>query len=211
MIRIAIVDDQSWIINGLSMMINMQEDMTVVWTADNGREAVLKTTTDQPDLILMDIRMPSMNGVEATKWVRKEYPDIKVLILTTFNEDAYIFETLKAGASGYLLKDAPPETLLEAIHEAIKGGTIIEPSIASKVVQNITVIDGVMQNTIRETLTSRELEIAQMISQGLSNKEISELLFLSEGTIKNHLTSVLEKLNLRDRTQLAILMIKNQI
>lgn len=211
MIKIAIVDDQSWIINGLSMMINMQEDMAVIWTADNGKEAVLKTTADQPDLILMDIRMPSMNGVEATKWIRKEHPDIKVLVLTTFNEDAYIFETLKAGASGYLLKDAPPETLLEAIREAIKGGTIIEPSVASKVVQNIAVVDEAVQNKIRETLTSRELEIAQMISQGLSNKEISTLLFLSEGTIKNHLTSVLEKLDLRDRTQLAILMIKNQI
>ncbi len=138
-------------------------------------------------------------------------PEIKVLVLTTFNEDAYIFETLKAGASGYLLKDVAPEELMDAIRKAIDGGTVIEPSVASKVVKNITTVDEAVQRQIRESLTSRELEIATMISQGLSNKEISDILFLSEGTVKNHLTNVLDKLNLRDRTQLAILMIKNHM
>lgn len=211
MIKVAIVDDQKLIINGLSMMVNLQPDMEVIWTADHGKEALLKITSAQPDLILMDIRMPEMNGVEATSLIKRDYPETKVLVLTTFNEDNYIFETLKAGASGYLLKDVPPEELLDGIRKAIKGGTVIEPSVASKVVKNLSRIDENAQNEIKAKLTSRELEIARMISEGLSNKEISELLFLSEGTVKNHLTNVLEKLGLRDRTQLAIMMLKNQM
>ncbi|GAU76281.1 response regulator transcription factor [Fusibacter sp. 3D3] len=211
MIKIAIVDDQKLIINGLSMMVNLQPDMEVLWTAEHGKEALFKITSAQPDLILMDIRMPEMNGVEATALIKRDYPDTKVLVLTTFNEDAYIFETLKAGASGYLLKDVPPEELLDGIRKAVKGGTVIEPSVASKVVKNLSRIDENVQNEIREKLTTREFEISKMISEGLSNKEISELLFLSEGTVKNHLTNALEKLELRDRTQLAILMLKNQM
>ncbi|MBF4693127.1 response regulator [Fusibacter ferrireducens] len=211
MIKVAIVDDQKLIRNGLVMMVNLQSDMQVVWTADHGKEALLKVASSQPDIILMDIRMPEMNGVEATALIKKDYPETKVLVLTTFNEDDYIFETLKAGASGYLLKDVPPEELLDGIRKAIKGGTVIEPNVASKMVKNLSRIDENTQNEIRMKLTPREFEIAKMISEGLSNKEISELLFLSEGTVKNHLTNVLEKLKLRDRTQLAILMLKNQM
>lgn len=211
MIKIAVVDDQNLIVNGLSMMIEAQEDMEVVWTAGNGLEAQTKVGVCQPDIILMDIRMPEANGVEATKHILESHPEVKILVLTTFNEDAYIFDTLKAGASGYLLKDSPPSELMDSIRKVIKGGIVIEPVVATKVVHQINAADIGQGREIIEKLTARELEIAKMISQGMSNREISDAIFLSEGTVKNHLTSILEKLNLRDRTQLAIIMLKSHL
>ncbi len=211
MIKIAVVDDQNLIVNGLRMMIEAQEDMEVVWTAGNGLEAQTKVGVCQPDIILMDIRMPEANGVEATKHILESHPEVKILVLTTFNEDAYIFDTLKAGASGYLLKDSPPSELMDSIRKVIKGGIVIEPVVATKVVHQINAADIGQGREIIEKLTARELEIAKMISQGMSNREISDAIFLSEGTVKNHLTSILEKLNLRDRTQLAIIMLKSHL
>lgn len=211
MIKIAVVDDQNLIVNGLRMMIEAQEDMEVVWTAGNGLEAQTKVGVCQPDIILMDIRMPEANGVEATKHILESHPEVKILVLTTFNEDAYILDTLKAGASGYLLKDSPPSELMDSIRKVIKGGIVIEPVVATKVVHQINAADIGQGREIIEKLTARELEIAKMISQGMSNREISDAIFLSEGTVKNHLTSILEKLNLRDRTQLAIIMLKSHL
>ena len=211
MIKVAMVDDQPLLLQGLSMMIGTQSDLEVIWTASNGREAVFKSTAVQPDVILMDLRMPEMTGVEATAAIKADYPEVKIIILTTFMEDEEIFESLKLGASGYLLKDATPETLFNAIRKAMSGGTIIEPLVASKLVKHLKGSGESSKNQILEKLTSREVEIARGIAQGQSNREIAELLFVSEGTVKNHLTSILEKLELRDRTQLAILFVKNDL
>ena len=212
MIKVAVVDDQPIIVDGLSMIINFQEDMKVIWTAGNGEESLLKMEAEIPDLILMDIRMPHMDGVEATKEIKEKFSNVKILILTTFDEDSYIFDTLKYGSNGYLLKDVPPEEIVNSIRKVIEGGTVIEPNVASKVVKNIKIVMGndFKDNAIR-LLTDREMEIARLISEGLSNKEIGNSLFLSEGTIKNNITSILNKLDLRDRTQIAIFILKNNV
>lgn len=211
MIKIALVDDQPLIIQGLNMIIDAQADMSVVWTASNGEEAIFKCTSHCPDVVLMDIRMPVVNGVAATERIKQMYPECHIIILTTFMEDDDIYESLKLGASGYLLKDATPETIMEAIRKAVAGGTIIEPLAASKLLKHLKSKGDADKQAIIEKLTARELEIAKGIADGMSNKEIATKMFVSEGTVKNHLTSILEKLNLRDRTQLAILMIKNEV
>lgn len=211
MIKIALVDDQPLIIQGLNMIIDAQVDMSVVWTASNGEEAIFKCASQCPDVVLMDIRMPVMNGVAATERIKEIHPECHIIILTTFMEDDDIFESLKFGASGYLLKDATPETIIEAIRKAVSGGTIIEPHAASKLLKHLKSKGDSDKQAIIDKLTTRELEIAKGIADGLSNKEIAMRMFVSEGTVKNHLTSILEKLNLRDRTQLAILMIKNDV
>lgn len=209
MIKVALVDDQPLILQGLNMIIGAQEDMTVNWTATNGEEALFKCSKICPDVILMDIRMPIMNGVEATEKIKSLFPECHIIILTTFMEDEEIYESLKYGASGYLLKDAPPESILEAIRKSISGGTIIEPLAASKLLKHLKSNHEPDKNAFLEKLTAKELEVAKSIAMGFSNKEIASKMYVSEGTVKNHLTSILEKLNLRDRTQLAIMMIKH--
>jgi DNA-binding NarL/FixJ family response regulator len=208
-IKIAIVDDQVLLVKGISMIVSTSNDMEVIWTANNGEEALFLADQNNPDVILMDIRMPIMDGVEATKQIKSKFPDTKVIILTTFMEDDEIYLSMKFGASGYLLKDASPEQILEAIRNAMIGGTIMAPTVASKLVKQLDRSQA-SHSTHLEILTSREAEIALLISDGLSNREIADQLFVSEGTVKNHLTNILEKLNLRDRTQLAIYILKNK-
>ena len=215
MIKVAIVDDQPLMVQGLSMIVGHQEDMEVIWCANEGEEAVYKCEQQSPHVILMDIRMPNMNGVEATKRIKLAHPEVQVLILTTFMEDEDILESLRFGASGYLLKDATPERIVEAIRTAIVGGTIIEPLVASKLLKHLKPIeketskDESMVASFDHLLTEREKLISLAVAEGYSNKEIAQKLFVSEGTIKNHLTSILDKLELRDRTQLAIYMLKH--
>lgn len=208
--NIAIVDDQPLLVQGLSMIVNAQSDMSVIWTAKDGEEACFKVAQEQPDVVLMDIRMPVKNGVEATAFIKSAYPDVHVIILTTFMEDDEIFDSMKHGASGYLLKDAPPESIIEAIRAAQTGGTSIEPQVASKLIKQLKPSTENTTNLIGDLLTQREIEIGRAIAQGLSNREIASALFVSEGTVKNHLTHILEKLGLRDRTQLAIYFIRRE-
>lgn len=209
MIRVLIVDDQSLIREGLSMMLSLYDTVTIVGEAKNGRDAIEALENVDIDLILMDIRMPIMDGVEATKIIKDKYPKIKVLILTTFNEDKYIFEGLKNGADGYLLKDLSSEELVKAIETVYQGNMLLQPGIAKQMINSIHKKDDtgnkVNEDSFKE-LTKREYEIALLVGEGKSNKEISSKLFITEGTVKNHITKILDKLEIRDRTQLAVLI-----
>lgn len=219
MIRVLIVDDQEIISQGLSMVLSMNDDMEIVSTAKDGREAIFLTQKYMPDVILMDIKMPLLNGVEAIKHIKKDFESVKIIILTTFNDDEYIYDGVRSGASGYLLKDTPPGDIANAIRTVYTGGSIIQPSITTKLLKKFSEItsdksiekDESSQSEARSMLTKRELDIVKLVARGKNNNEISMLLFISEGTVKNNLTRVLNKLNLRDRTQLAIYALKNSL
>lgn len=209
MIKILIADDQELIRDSLKIVLDMNSDMEVVGVAEDGRKVLDQLNKTLPDIILMDIRMPELDGVQCTKAVKEKFPDVKIIILTTFDDDEYVFYALKYGASGYLLKGCSVQELTAAIHTVMNGGSILNQGVINKVVKlfnqlaqaNIAVkVDG----SHFEDLNRTEKNIACLVGRGLSNKEIAESLFLSEGTIRNALSSALSKLNLRDRTQLAI-------
>lgn len=200
-IKVLIADDQSIIRDGLKLILDMEEDLTVVGAAANGNEALELTEKLKPDVILMDIRMPKCDGVMGTQKISEAYPDIKIIILTTFLEDDYIFEALKYGAKGYLLKDVESDKLAGSIRTVVNGGVLIDPAVAAKIV---TGLGGNSKPKKIDDLTQRESEIVKLIAEGNTNKEIAKLLFISEGTVKNHVTNILSKLDLRDRTQIAL-------
>ena len=209
MIKILIADDQELIRDSLRIVLSGNTDFSVN-TAANGIEVVRAVRRDKPDVILMDIRMPEMDGVQCTQIIKENYPEIKIIILTTFDDDEYIFSALKHGASGYLLKGISADRLIEAIHKVYHGNAMINEDIAGKVLkmfsqmarENAAVIT-VDENYIKE-ITESEWKVIGLVSKGLSNKEIAAELFLTEGSVRNYLSSVLKKLDLRDRTQLAI-------
>ena len=209
MIKILIADDQELIRDSLRIVLSGNPDFSVN-TAANGIEVVRAVRRDKPDVILMDIRMPEMDGVQCTQIIKENYPEIKIIILTTFDDDEYIFSALKHGASGYLLKGISADRLMEAIHKVYHGNAMINEDIAGKVVkmfsqmarENAAVIK-VDEDYIKD-ITESEWKVIGLVSKGLSNKEIATELFLTEGSVRNYLSSVLKKLDLRDRTQLAI-------
>ncbi|MGF7059378.1 response regulator transcription factor [Brassicibacter mesophilus] len=213
MIKVAIADDQNILREGLKMILNMEEDINVCGVASDGKEAYEICKKCFPDVILMDIKMPKVNGVEATRLIKRDFSHVKIIVLTTFNDDDFIFDALKFGASGYILKDATPEKIAEAIRTVHDGGALIQPDIAAKVINKFSQMACQGNNNEIDTrvkeLTERELDICRAVGEGKNNKEISEELFLSEGTVKNHITNILNKLELRDRTQLAIFAVKN--
>ncbi|MDN5311650.1 MAG: hypothetical protein PWQ68_623 [Thermoanaerobacteraceae bacterium] len=213
MLKIAIIDDQEIVRQGLKMVLSAEKDMEVVGEGESGWDALRLCEEHFLDVILMDIKMPDMDGVEATKRIKSSFPGIKIIILTTFDDDEFIFEALKYGASGYLLKDAPPTKIIDAIREAQKGGVHIQPWVAAKVVQRLNTFFPEKPEFPPEAqdLTRRELEIIRLIVEGKNNREIADKLFITEGTVKNHLTKILIKLNLRDRTQLAVFALKNKL
>ncbi len=209
MIKILIADDQELIRDSLRIVLSGNPDFSAN-TAANGIEVVRAVRRDKPDVILMDIRMPEMDGVQCTQIIKENYPEIKIIILTTFDDDEYIFSALKHGASGYLLKGISADRLMEAIHKVYHGNAMINEDIAGKVVkmfsqmarENAAVIK-VDEDYIKD-ITESEWKVIGLVSKGLSNKEIATELFLTEGSVRNYLSSVLKKLDLRDRTQLAI-------
>ena len=215
MIKLLLVDDQDILTEGLKLILGAEEDIEVIGTANNGKKAYDLCRIRKPDLVLMDIQMPEVNGVEATAMIKKDFPHIKIIVLTTFNDDEYIYDALKNGASGYLLKDTSPIEILNAVRTVYDGGALIQSQVAVKVLDkfsqlaNETVDKDVDPKA--ELLTDREIEICRLIAEGKNNQEIAEVLFLSQGTVKNHITRVLEKLDLRDRTQLAIFTIRNDL
>lgn len=209
MIKILIADDQELIRQSLSIILGNEKDFEVTDTVTNGVEVVRSVRKNKPDVILMDIRMPEMDGVVCTQIIKENYPGIKIIILTTFDDDEYVFNALKNGASGYLLKGVSMKELAEAVRKVYDGTAMINEDIASKVVKlfskmaqsNITIrVDEKSAADLKET----EWKITALVGSGLSNKEIASKLSLSEGTVRNGLSTILSKLDLRDRTQLAI-------
>jgi len=210
-INILLAEDQALVRQGIKMMIEQHPSFRVVAEVANGKEAVDAYEKHLVDLVLMDVRMPVMTGIEATKVIRQRDPKAKVLILTTFADDEYAMEALKLGALGYLLKDADAASLLSSIESCLNGGISIDASVAGKVVPRL--INRPLESSVAEMieLTSRERSILQLVGEGKNNQEIAEALHLSIGTVKNHVTVILQKLGLRDRTQLAIFAIRNGV
>lgn len=211
MIRIMIVDDQSLIRDGLAMILNLRPELEVVGTASDGDEVVQKVKQLQPEIILMDIRMPRMNGVEGTRLVREKFPYIKVLMLTTFSDSELIFEALEQGASGYLLKDMETDAIVQAILTVHGGGAVLPQDITAQIVKELKKTKTVIERTPPEQLeqlTEREVEVLREVGLGLNNKEIAKKLFITEGTVKNHVSNLISKLELRDRTQAAIYAVR---
>jgi DNA-binding NarL/FixJ family response regulator len=210
-IKILLVDDQPLFREGLRTLLSVHADFAVVGEAGNGEEAIRLARSLTPAVVLMDLQMPVLDGVAATSRLRKEQPLCRVIVLTTFDDDEMVFDGLRAGAVGYLLKDAPSEKLAEAIRVAARGETFLQPSVAAKVVAEFSRLSrktaGHPESTIQqlvEPLSERELEILRLIARGASNREIAGALFLAEGTVKNHVTNILGKLEVRDRTQAAL-------
>jgi DNA-binding NarL/FixJ family response regulator len=207
-IRVLLVDDQALFREGLETLLSVHDDIQVVGQASNGQEAVEVAAKVQPDVVLMDVRMPVLDGVRATRLLKQALPKCRVIVLTTFDDDEYVFDALRTGAVGYLLKDVASARLVEAIRATARGESILEPSVAAKVIAEFTRVSSMVPSAqmeqLVEPLSERELEILAWIARGHSNKEIASQLFIAEGTVKNHVTHILGKLGVRDRTQAAL-------
>lgn len=208
-----IADDEKLIRDGLKIILNANSEINVVGTSENGEEAVQFCKSDSVDVILMDIRMPVCDGVKATKIIKEEFPNIKVLVLTTFKDDEYIYDAMKFGANGYLLKDTSYDIIIDSIKGVYKGSIVVHPEVANVMVESISKKPSSDLKTVKDKfkLTDREIEIIICIGSGLSNKEIADKQFVTEGTVKNHITEILSKLQMRDRTQIAIFALKNNL
>jgi len=209
MIKVLIADDQELIRQSLLIVLSVKEEISVIGTAENGKKVLEFLKKEKPDVILMDIRMPEMDGVQCTKIIKERYPQIKIIILTTFDDDEFVFSALKYGASGYLLKEISMTELDKAIHTVYHGGAMINPGIASKVVELFSEMaqsnyDITIEAQNVDEITDAEWKIIKLVGRGMSNKEIADKIMLSEGTVRNYISTILNKLNLRDRTQLAI-------
>jgi DNA-binding NarL/FixJ family response regulator len=203
-IKVLIVDDQTLVRQGLATLLALEEDLEIVGQAGDGEEAISQVGFLQPDVVLMDMRMPKKTGVEATQEICKRYPSVKVLVLTTYDEDDLIVGALKAGACGYLLKDSPSEKLATAIRAVKEGYTQLSPAVTPKVVSLMHGSEKSKKADLLKSFSEREVEVIELIAKGLSNKEIAETLYITQGTVKNYVTKILGQLNLRDRTQLAV-------
>jgi DNA-binding NarL/FixJ family response regulator len=207
-IRVLLADDQALFREGLDTLLSVHRDIEVVGQATNGQEAVDLALKTRPDVILMDMQMPVLNGIGATRRLKKSLPECRVIVLTTFTDDETIFDALRAGAVGYLLKDLDSTQLAESLRATARGESILDPSVAAKVVQEFSRVSSMVpaasSEALPEPLSERELELLGLIASGLNNKEIGEALFITEGTVKNHITHILGKLSVRDRTQAAL-------
>lgn len=207
MIRLLLVDDQSLICQGLKAMLSLETDLEIIGTADNGEMAIEQVITLKPDVVLMDLRMPVMDGREATRLISQQFPSVKVLVLSTFDDDGYIKDSIRAGAKGYLLKDMPSEELAQAIRVVYRGYTQMGPGLMEKLMANHVAEAVSTEPVLPEAfaqLTPREREVLKLVALGLTNRDIAQQLYISEGTVKTHVTHLLTRLNLRNRAQLAI-------
>jgi DNA-binding NarL/FixJ family response regulator len=203
-VRVLLVDDQTLFRAGLRTLLSTRPEIEVVGEAGNGEEALAIAAKARPDVVLMDLKMPVLDGVAATRRLRVALPSCRVVALTTFEDDELVFEVLRAGAVGYLLKDAPIERLVEAMLAAARGESVLQPSVASKVIAELSRLGASPRGSDLDKLSDRERDVLRLIARGASNKEIAAALFVTEGTIKNHVTSILAKLEVNDRTQAAL-------
>jgi DNA-binding NarL/FixJ family response regulator len=208
MIRVLICDDQDVVLEGLQTILRSAPEIQVVGIAHDGAEALEKITQVQPDVVLMDLKMPGMNGIQATRQIRDQFPAVHVLVLTTYDADEWVFDAIRGEASGYLLKDTPRQELIAAIKGTASGKSHIDPNVAGKLLNHISHSTPIPQSTITDKFNERELAVLKLLARGLSNADIARRLYLSEGTIKNYVSSILDKLDVADRTQAAILAIR---
>ena len=207
--KVLICDDQATIRDGLNLLLTLEPDMHVVGLAVDGQEALKLIAKQQPDLVLMDLKMPGMNGIEATRNIRMKYPAVKVLVLTTYDDDEWVFDAIRAGASGYLLKDTPREELVRAVMETALGKTFIDPAVAGKLLRQLAGAKNQPSARITDKLTEREVDVLRLLACGLTNAEIAGRLFLSQGTVRNYVSAIFSKLEVADRTQAAVIAIEH--
>ncbi|HAX68666.1 MAG TPA: response regulator transcription factor [Anaerolineales bacterium] len=207
--KILLCDDQAVIRDGMEMLLQLEKDFQVVGSAQDGFEAVELAAKTQPDLILMDLKMPGMNGIEATREIRKKFPSIKILVLTTYDDDEWVFDAIRAGASGYLLKDTPRQKIIEAIRGTVDGRSFVDPAVAGKLLNQVASNQTQPASILEGKLTERELDVLRLLAKGMTNTDIAGTLHLSEGTVRNHVSAILEKLGVSDRTQAAVIAIQH--
>jgi len=207
-IRVLICDDQNIVCEGLRAILSTATDIEVVGVANNGAEALEMIPQKNPDLVLMDLKMPEMNGIQATRLIRERHTAIHVLVLTTYDLDEWVFDAIRNGAAGYLLKDTPREELIRAIKGTVSGKTHVDPEVAGKLFSHIA--QGITQpdSTLFAKLSDRELDVLRLVARGYNNTTIAEKLFLSEGTVRNYVSTIFTKLGVTDRTQAAILALR---
>jgi DNA-binding NarL/FixJ family response regulator len=209
MVKVLICDDQHIVCEGLEKILSTDPEIEVVGTAFDGLEALDLIPKVKPDLVLMDLKMPHMNGAVATRKIKEKYPEIEVLILTTYDDDEWVFDAIRSGAAGYLLKDLTPKKLIEAIKGTVGGQGYVAPNITKKLLGEIASRKFVPQQTTQYHLTEREQEILDLLAKGLSNADIAENLFLTEGTVRNYTSEIFKKLSVNDRTQAVVVAIKH--
>ena len=208
MIKVLICDDQVIVCEGLAKILSSAPDIEVVGIAHDGAEALELTESSQPDLVLMDLKMPVMNGIIATRKIREKFPHIYVLILTTYDDDEWLFDAVRSGAAGYLLKDTPPSNLIASIKGTVEGKTFLDPQVAGKVLERYTSRPAPKASPTTIQFSERELAVLKLLAQGLSNVDIAQQLFLTEGTVRNYTSDIFKKLGVSDRTQAAIAAIR---
>ena len=209
MIRVLVCDDQAVVTDGLELILNADPEIQVVGIAHDGAEALLVIAQAKPDLVLMDLKMPGMNGIQATREISQKYPDLKVLVLTTFGDDEWVFDAIRSGAAGYLLKGTPRQELIKAVKGTVSGQTHVDPAVAGKLLSHIAQNPTRQETGVANELSERELEILQLLAQGLTNAEIADRLYLTRGTVRNYVSAILAKLGVEDRTQAALIAVKH--
>ena len=208
MIRVLICDDQLVICDGLELILATDPELEVVGAVQDGAQAVVDVGRLQPDVVLMDLKMPGMNGIQATRLIHQQYPQVKVLVLTTFGDDEWVFDAIRSGASGYLLKGTPRAELIRAVKGTAAGTTHVDPNVAGKLFAQLASTPAHHETTMVSDLSEREQEVLKLLAQGLTNAEISERLFLTKGTVRNYVSAILEKLGVEDRTQAALIAVR---
>ena len=211
MIRVLICDDQAVVCDGLEMILSADREIEVIAVAYDGAEALRLIPEKNPDIVLMDLMMPGMNGVQATRQIRSKYPEIKVLVLTTYADDEWVFDAIRSGASGYLLKGTPRAELVKAVKGTASGATHVDPGVAGKLFNQVSQSSAPQGTRVTADLSQRELDVLKLLAQGLTNAEIAQRLYLTQGTVRNYVSAVLAKLDVEDRTQAALLAVKHGI
>lgn len=211
MIKVVLCDDQVIVTEGLQVILDSDPEIDVVAIGHDGAEAIELVEKHQPQIVLMDLKMPGMNGIQATRHISSHFPDVYVLVLTTYDADEWVFDAIRSGASGYLLKNTPPKDLIKAVKQLLSGQTPVDPEVAGKLFKHVNQAESRIASSASaelDTLSEREHEVLSLMAKGLSNKDIAGQLFLSEGTIRNYVSSIFSKLDVNDRTQASIIAVR---